>query len=103
MAEKGSAFDTPWFNSQDKSFFNSLNKTKIPHVILTAETEDFADEVTQQWITEGFHTQYVALLNGGSDYIKRVHAVGESFGPSEQYAIVGKRDDSSPTTSSQSN
>lgn len=91
MAENKSAFDTPWFNSQDRSFFNSLNKSKLAHVILTAETEDFADEVTQQWQTEGFHTQYVALLSGGNDYIKRVHAMGDSFGPSEQYAIVGKR------------
>ncbi|CAK3970043.1 Hypothetical predicted protein [Lecanosticta acicola] len=83
-----SAFNTPWFNSQDRNFFNQLNKSQIAHVVLTAETEDFDEETTQQWIDEGFDCRYVPLLNGGDDYIKRLHYVGDSFGASEYYAIV---------------
>ena len=90
MPEQKSAFDTPWFNSQDNSFFNQLNKSKIPHIVLAAETEDFDEEVTKQWREEGFDTVYVAFLNGGNEFIKRVRAAGDSFGVGEYYGIVGK-------------
>jgi hypothetical protein len=90
MPEVKSAFDTPWFNSQDNNFFNQLNKTKIPHLVLTAETEDFDEEVIKQWREEGFDTAYVPLLNGGSEYVNRVHRTGDSFGAGEYYGIVGK-------------
>lgn len=89
MSEQKSAFDTPWFNSQDNSFFNSLNKTNIPHIVLAAETEDFDEEVTQQWKDEGFDAAYVPLLNGGSEFIKRIHTIGDTFGAGEYYGIVG--------------
>lgn len=85
-----SAFNTPWFNSQDRSFFNVLNKSKVAHVILAAETDDFDEETEQQWKDEGFHVQYVPLEKGGSDFVQRLHNVGENFGVSEQYAIVKK-------------
>jgi hypothetical protein len=85
-----SAFNTPWFNSQDNNFFNHLNKSKIAHLALTAETEDFDEEVTKQWREEGFDTVYIPLLNGGNDYINRVHSAGDSFGAGEYYGIVGK-------------
>ena len=90
MSEQKSAFDTPWFNRQDNSFFNQLNRTKIPHIVLAAETEDFDEELTQQFKDEGYDTAYVPLLNGGNDFIKRVHNVGDSFGAGEYYGIVGK-------------
>ncbi|KAM3417809.1 hypothetical protein BST61_g6035 [Cercospora zeina] len=83
-----STFNTPWFNSQDRSFFNSLNKTKIAHLAICAETEDFDEEILQAWMDEGFHCAYVPLLKGGDDFIKRLHTVGDNFGVSEQYAIV---------------
>ncbi|KXT16071.1 hypothetical protein AC579_7112 [Pseudocercospora musae] len=83
-----SSFNTPWFNSQESNFFNVLNKTKIPHVVLCAETEDFDEELIQTWTDEGFHTVYCPLLNGGENFIKRVHTIGDNFGVSEQYAIV---------------
>lgn len=84
------AFNTPWFNSQERNFFNVLNKTKTPHLVLAAETEDFDEEVAQQWRDEGFDVKYVPLLAGGMDFIRRVHTVGANFGVSEQYAIVGE-------------
>jgi hypothetical protein len=83
------AFDTPWFNSQERNFSNVLNKSKVAHIVLTAESEDFDDETIKQWTSEGFDVQYVPLLKGGNDFIRRVHTVGDNFGVSEQYAIVG--------------
>lgn len=83
------AFSTPWFNSQERSFFNVLNTSKTAHVVLTADTADFDDEVIGLWRAEGFDVQYVPLIDGGPDFIGRVHAVGDSFGVSEQYGIVG--------------
>ncbi|KAI7158164.1 dienelactone hydrolase [Hortaea werneckii] len=91
MAQR-SAFDTPWFNKQDNSFFNSLNKTVVPHIVLTAETDDFDEETTQQWRDEGFDTAYVPLLGGGNDFINRLHRTGDAFGVSEYYAIVAYGD-----------
>ncbi|KAK5132863.1 hypothetical protein LTR08_008579 [Meristemomyces frigidus] len=88
MAQQKSAFDTPWFNRQDKDFFNMLNQTKTPHVILTAETDDFDEETTQLWRDEGFNVAYEPLLNGGNEYIQRVHTTGDGFGSSEYYAVV---------------
>lgn len=89
MSAKKSAFDTPWFNSQDKSFFNQLNQTKIPRLVICGETEDFDDECLQQFKDEGFDTAYVPMLNGGNDFIQRIHRQGDSFGVGEYYSIVG--------------
>ena len=94
MAQQKSAFDTPFFNRQDKDFFNELNQTKTPHVILTAETDDFDEETTQLWRDEGFDIAYVPLLNGGKEYIQRVHTTGDRFGSAEYYAIVGREPES---------
>jgi len=90
--KKKDAFDTPFFNKQDGGFFNSLNQSKVPHLILAAETDDFTDEVTQQWRDEGFDTVYVPLgeENVGNEFVKRVHAIGDKFGVGEYYGIVGK-------------
>lgn len=83
------SFNTPWFNQQDPSFFNSLNKSKIAHVILTAESDDFAEEVTQQWRDEGFNVAYVPFGNGGKDFLARIKNTGDNLGVGEQYAVVG--------------
>lgn len=83
------SFNTPWFNQQDPSFFNSLNKSKVVHVIIAAESEDFAEEVIQQWQAEGFNVLYVPFGNGGKDFVARVKYVGDNVGVGEQYAVVG--------------
>ena len=90
MAQKKSAFDTPWFNSQDNSFFNQLNKTKIPHLVICGETEDFDEETIRQFKDEGFDTAYVGLENAGNDFINQIHRTGDTFGAGEYYGIVGK-------------
>lgn len=83
------SFNTPWFNQQDPSFFNSLNKSKTVHVILCADSEDFAEEVVQQWLAEGFNVIYVPFGKGGKDFVGRVQRAGENVGVGEQYAVVG--------------
>jgi hypothetical protein len=83
------SFDTPWFNQQDKSFFNSLNKSKIVHVIIAGDSDDFSEEVTEQWLAEGFMVHYVPLGNGGKDFLARIKNAGDNTGVGEQYAVVG--------------
>jgi hypothetical protein len=84
------SFNTPWFNQQDPSFFNALNKSKVVHVILCADSDDFAEEVIHQWRAEGFNVLYVPFGNGGKDFVERVRRTGENTGVGEQYAVVGK-------------
>ena len=84
------SFNTPWFNQQDPSFFNALNKSKVVHVILCADSDDFAEEVISQWQAEGFNVVYVQFGNGGKDFVERVRRAGENTGVGEQYAVVGK-------------
>jgi hypothetical protein len=91
------SFDTPWFNQQDKSFFNSLNKSKIVHVIIAADSDDFSEEVTQQWHDEGFNIIYVPLGNGGKDFLARIKSAGDNTGVGEQYAVVGNEHSSQHT------
>ncbi|KAK3677220.1 hypothetical protein LTR78_002758 [Recurvomyces mirabilis] len=86
-------FDTPWFNSQPKDFFNSLNKSKNYNIVLTAETDDFDEETITQWREEGFVVKYVPLGNdGGQRYVQRVRLAGDTFGAAEYYAIVAFSD-----------
>jgi hypothetical protein len=89
MSTQKSAFDTPWFNAQDKNWFNHLNQTKIPNLVLTAETDDFDEEIIRQWREEGFNTAYVPLSNNVNAFIDQIHRTGDSFGPSQYYGIVG--------------
>lgn len=56
---------------------------------MAAETEDFDEEIPQQFKDEGFDTAYVPLLNGGQEFVDRVHRAGDNFGVGEYYGIVG--------------
>lgn len=91
------SFNTPWFNQQDPSFFNSLNKSKIVHVIIAADSDDFSEEVTQQWHDEGFNIIYVPLGNGGKEFLARIKSAGDNTGVGEQYAVVGNEHSSQHT------
>lgn len=59
-------------------------------MVLAAETEDFDEEIPQQFKDEGFDMAYVPLLNGGQEFVDRVHRAGDGFGVGEYYGIVGK-------------
>jgi hypothetical protein len=91
------SFNSPWFNQQDPAFFNALNKSKVVHVIIAAESDDFAEEVIQQWQAEGFNVIYVPFGNGGKDFVARVKNTGDHIGVGEQYAVVGNVHPSPPT------
>ncbi|KAK4995357.1 hypothetical protein LTR66_004804 [Elasticomyces elasticus] len=74
-------------------FFTQLDAHKTPCLILSAETDDFDDELLQQWREEGFDVQYVPLAEGGGAYIRRLHDVANGMvGVSEHYAIVAYGD-----------
>lgn len=71
-------------------FLRHLNVRKTPYIFLTAETDDFDEEIIKAWQGEGFVTTYVPLDAGGQNYVRRLHAAAdEVVGLSDQYAIVG--------------
>lgn len=71
-------------------FLKHLNVRKTPYIFLTAETDDFDEEIIAAWEGEGFVTTYVPYGDGGKDYVARMHAAPDhALGLSDQYAIVG--------------
>lgn len=78
-------------SSSNEPFFKHLHTSQTNHVLLTAETDDFDDEITRRWKDQGFQVIYVPFGDGGGEYIRRLHGVaGRSVGVSERYAIVGE-------------
>lgn len=74
----------------NEPFLRHLNVRKTPYIFLTAETDDFDEDIIARWQGEGFITTYVALEEGGQNYYKRLHAAADDVvGLSDQYAIVG--------------
>lgn len=74
----------------NEPFLKYLNVHKTPHLLLTAETDDFDDVTLREWSDEGFEVTYVPLGNGGSEYVRRLHSIADKIvGVSETYAIVG--------------
>ncbi|CAD0039557.1 unnamed protein product [Aureobasidium pullulans] len=70
-------------------FLKHLNVRKTPYIFLTAETDDFDEEMIAAWEGEGFVTTYVPYGDGGKDYVARMHAAPDhALGLSDQYAIV---------------
>jgi hypothetical protein len=71
-------------------FLKHLNVSKTPYIFLTAETDDFDEEIIAAWQEEGFVTTYVPYGDGGKDYVNRMHAApDQALGLNDQYAIVG--------------
>ncbi|KAI4731709.1 dienelactone hydrolase [Aureobasidium sp. EXF-10728] len=70
-------------------FLKHLNVSKTPYIFLTAETDDFDEEIIAAWQGEGFVTTYVPFGDGGRDYVARMHAApDQALGLNDQYAIV---------------
>ncbi|QIX00734.1 hypothetical protein AMS68_006251 [Peltaster fructicola] len=82
-----STFDTPWFSSNE-SFFNKLNVAKDKHIIISGETEDFAEEIREQWQTNGFIAHYVPFRESFNDLIQRIQQAGEAIPVGDSYAVV---------------
>ena len=71
-------------------FLKHLNVSKTPYIFITAETDDFDEEILAAWQGEGFVTTYVPYGDGGREYINRMHAApDQALGLNDQYAIVG--------------
>lgn len=80
---------TTSFSASSEPFFSHLNVHKTPHVFLTAETDDFDENIIDAWQDEGFKTYYVPLGDGGPAYTKKIHSLADNIGVGENYAIVG--------------
>ena len=75
----------------NEPFLKHLNVHKTPHVVVTAEDEDFDVVILKNLKSEGFNVQYVSM---GDDtpakYSERLHGVANRMtGVNEYYAIVG--------------
>ena len=75
----------------NESFLKHLNVHKTPHVVVTAEDEDFDVVILKNLKSEGFNVQYVAMGDDTSaKYSERLHGVANRMaGLNEYYAIVG--------------
>ncbi|CAF9929996.1 MAG: hypothetical protein GOMPHAMPRED_005536 [Gomphillus americanus] len=72
----------------NEPFLKHLNVQKTPHVIVSAEDEDFDDKFLESLRNEGFNVQYVPLK--GERYMDRVHDTANRMtGINEYYSIVG--------------
>jgi hypothetical protein len=76
----------------NEPFLKHLNVRKTPHVVVTAEDDDFDVEIIKQLQGEGFNVQYVAMgEETGNRYAQRLHDIANHMtGVNEYYAIVGK-------------
>ncbi|KAF2085563.1 hypothetical protein K490DRAFT_75167 [Saccharata proteae CBS 121410] len=59
-----------------------------PKVYITAESDDFDEYTIQAWAEEGFDVTYVPFRDGGKQYVKTLHSLGENLGVGGQYAVV---------------
>ena len=76
----------------NEPFLKHLNVQKTPHVILTAEDDEFDETWLSDLRAEGFNVAYLAQGDDAqTKYTNRIHAVADKMtGVSERYAIVGK-------------
>ena len=80
----------------NEPFLKHLNVKKTPHVIVTAEDDDFDQATLLKLTGAGFNVQYVAMGEDSSGaYVQRLRDTASRMtGVNEYYAIVG----TAPTT-----
>lgn len=79
------------YTPANEPFLKHLAVQKTPYLFLSAETDDFDEDIIEAWANEGFHVTYVPLGQGGPEYTTRLHSVADNaVGMSDHYAIVGK-------------
>ena len=77
--------------TNQSDFFSHLKAARTQHILLAAETDDFDEATSNDWMDEGFQVTYVPLGEGGPEFTRRLHAVAdEVVGISDRYAIVGR-------------
>ncbi|KAF2715583.1 hypothetical protein K504DRAFT_469751 [Pleomassaria siparia CBS 279.74] len=59
-----------------------------PMLYITAEDEEFDLETLRAWKDEGFNVKYIAMGEGGKQYVNTLHHLGDAMGIGERYAIV---------------
>ncbi|KAK8241386.1 dienelactone hydrolase-like protein [Phyllosticta capitalensis] len=59
-----------------------------PRLYITAESDDFDEYTLDAWRDEGFNVIYVPFGEGGKQYVKTLHTLGQNLGVGEAYSIV---------------
>lgn len=59
---------------------------------ITAEAEDFDEEILRSWQDEGFDVVYVPYEVGEKEYVARLRSVREGLGVGENYAVIALGD-----------
>ena len=76
---------------QNEPFLKHLNVQKTPHVIVTAEDQEFDDIFVQELRDEGFNVAYLAQEDQKPNaFASQIHALANKItGVNERYAIIG--------------
>lgn len=78
------------YTPANEPFLKHLAVQHTPYLFLTAETDDFDQDIIEAWANEGFSVTYVPLGDGGAEYTRTLHSIADSVvGLSDHYAIVG--------------
>jgi beta-lactamase superfamily II metal-dependent hydrolase len=78
-------------NLTHEPFLKHLNVHKTPHVVVTAEDQDFDDVMLEQLQAEQFDVRYVPMgEDKGAKFAEKLHTIANQLtGVSGHYAIVG--------------
>ncbi|KAL9091429.1 MAG: hypothetical protein Q9165_004815 [Trypethelium subeluteriae] len=78
---------------------NSAKKTGIltfnslpPRLHITAETDDFDEDILQDWRDEGFDVTYFSFGDGGKPYRQKIQSLHSDLELGESYAIIAYGD-----------
>lgn len=76
---------------RDPNFLSKDFPRRPPKLYLTAESDEFDAVTIAEWQAEGFDVEYLAMGNGGDEYLQRLRGLkGNETTSFETFGIVGK-------------
>lgn len=77
-------------NHNDPHFLSDEFPRNPPKLYVTAESDDFDALTLAEWRAEGFQVEYVAMGNGGDEYVDKLERMAKkNLEPCETFGIVG--------------
>ncbi|PSR81293.1 hypothetical protein BD289DRAFT_43377 [Coniella lustricola] len=77
----------------DANFLSDEFPRGPPKLYVTSEEDEFDAQTLAEWRAEGFQVEYVALGNGGDEYIDKLERMAKGkLGPCETFGIVAYGD-----------
>jgi hypothetical protein len=61
----------------------------LPRLVLTSDTQDFDQEIIENWKDEGFQVAYLPYDGDKKDYHNKLQHLADPLELGEKYAIVG--------------